>query len=76
MGEQTLSYDYDFRMTQCQTCGRKILVEILRFGVNHDADIIASCAECLIKRLRTKEFKRFRKEHSDAAKVILEWAKQ
>jgi hypothetical protein len=32
---------------QCRVCGRKLLVTIIRFGVSHDSDIFAMCADCI-----------------------------
>jgi len=31
---------------QCNTCGRKFLIEQVLFGINHTLDTIVTCWEC------------------------------
>lgn len=69
-----MSYEYAYYKMVCQTCGRKILVEVLLIGTNHNASIVASCAECLQKRKDFPAFKKFKKQHPQEAKDILAWA--
>lgn len=55
---------------QCGKCGRKILVEVLLIGSNHNADVMVNCAECLKKSGVHPEFK---KRYSKAASDIERW---
>lgn len=34
-------------LLKCNKCGKKILVEILLFGVSHNLDVIATCGSCM-----------------------------
>ena len=51
----------------CNKCGRKILVEIVLFGVNHNASVRATCAECLTLN------EEYCAEHSEECEEIKEW---
>jgi len=62
--------NYTYYKIKCQKCGRKILVEVLLFGVNHNADLIATCAECLQKKGLDKKFA---KKNPEVAKDIKAW---
>lgn len=62
--------EYTYYKKKCSKCGRKILVEIVLIGTNHNADIIATCAECLKKESLPKEFV---SERPEIAKDIEEW---
>lgn len=64
-----MNFIYSYRKCACRKCGRKILVEILLVGTSHNADIIATCAECLKLPLDEK----FAGEHPEAAKDITAW---
>ena len=61
---------YTYYKLKCEKCGRKILVEIVLMGVNHNMAVIATCAKCLKKKGPMKGFKEQRpSEYED----IMEW---
>jgi nitrogenase molybdenum-iron protein alpha/beta subunit len=63
-------YDYQYHFEKCGKCGREILVETILFGMDHTANIIVTCKECLKKAPLPEEFI---KERPEEAKVIMEW---
>lgn len=60
--------EYAYYKLKCKYCGRKILVEVLLMGTDHNASIIATCADCLKGKIDSD----FAKTNS-AAKDITEW---
>ena len=65
-----ITFDYRFRFGKCGKCGHELLVETLLFGIDHTADIIVTCKDCLKKAPLPEEFI---KEHPEEAKAIVEW---
>ena len=61
--------DYDYKMTACRKCGRRILIEMGLVGVPHHSWIMATCAECLPVPLADG----FRKRRPEAAAEIEKW---
>lgn len=65
-----MRFRYEYHKLACRKCGRKILVEIALFGVSHNAEVVATCAECL-------ELSRdFKGKHAKAADDISKWMKE
>jgi hypothetical protein len=61
--------DLDIQKLACPKCGRKILVEVVLFGVSHNAGITATCAECVSVN------EEFRADNPEVARQIDEWKK-
>ena len=38
---------YEHHKLECAKCHRKILVEIVLFGISHNSNVVATCAECM-----------------------------
>lgn len=62
--------DYEYHKEKCPRCGRKILVQIVLDGSNHNASVSVICAECLAK---TGVGKQFKEERPEATKDIENW---
>lgn len=61
------SLNHEFHKLKCEKCGRKILVEFVLYGICHNLDIAATCADCV--RLSSK----FKKERPEAYRDIMRW---
>lgn len=42
------------QIIKCEVCGRKFLVERIMVGVNHTAEILVTCLECLDDKAKVK----------------------
>lgn len=64
--------DYDILtyFCKCSKCNRKVLVQILSFGVSHNSDVATTCAECLKREGINKEYA---EKDPNTAKRIQEW---
>lgn len=60
---------YKYHKLECRKCKRKILVEKVLVGVDHDMSIDVICADCL-----DKPGKMFAKQHPKAVIDIWSWA--
>lgn len=64
------AFEYKSYKVKCSRCGREILVEVVLFGINHNANVSAICKECLKEQGLSLKFKEESPEH---AKEIQEW---
>ena len=64
------NYDTLTYFSTCSKCGRRILIQILSFGISHNADVVTTCAECL---KREGIDAAYTKDHPEDAKRIQEW---
>ena len=55
---------------KCHKCGRKIIVEFVINGTNHNMNVAATCAECVVL---SEDFK---KNNPEEAKKIEEFVKE
>ena len=65
-----MNYNYEF--ISCNVCGKQFLVERIMIGVNHTANMIITCKECI--SLTEKSV--FEKEQPKAYKEIKKWKKK
>jgi len=68
----TVDLEYSYYKLKCSKCGRKILVEAILAGTDHNVDLIVTCAEC-IKPPFNEEFVR---KYPDIAKDIESWIRE
>ena len=63
--------NYAYYKSACKKCNRKILVEVILIGTNHNSVVISTCADCL----ELDETSNFKKENLDAFNDIQKWSK-
>jgi hypothetical protein len=63
----TSGFDTMGHLLTCQKCGKKILVEVVLMGTNHNTAIQATCLDCL------KLSEEFRSLHPKVADQIDHW---
>lgn len=66
-----MSSDYLYHKLECDTCKRKILVEMIMFGVAHHRRVIVTCAKC-VGPLESE----YVDGRPEAAKDIKEWLEE
>lgn len=65
-----MTLEYTCRFAKCKGCGKEFLVESVLFGIDHTADIVVTCKDCLKE---TGIHENFVKEHPEEAKTITKW---
>ena len=65
-----MTYNYEF--ISCSVCGKQFLVEQILIGINHTANIVITCKECI----NLSEKSVFEKEQPKAYKEIKEWIEE
>ena len=55
---------------KCSICKREILVEVVLFGINHNAGLSVVCKKCLKQKGLSKKYK---KQNPKEAKKIERW---
>lgn len=58
---------YDITFAECPKCKKKLLIERVINGTDHDLSIIVTCQGCVALR------DEFRKEHPEKAEKIENW---
>ena len=69
----SVDFGYTYYREKCGKCGRKILVEMLLFGVPHHTGVSVTCASCLEKSGLPELFK---KQRPGEAADIEQWIKE
>ena len=59
--------DMGHYMCACRKCGRKILIEMVFFGVQHNGEPIVTCANCIAIS------KSFAEQFPEQAKIFEAW---
>ena len=54
-------------LASCHKCGRKVMVQLVLFGVPHHAQVILTCAECV------EPSEQMRKEHPEIVSKVENW---
>ncbi len=60
--KKTWTFPVTGQLLQCNACKRKILVQRVLLGIDHDMQVAASCWDCLSKEVQKKCQKMYKLE--------------